>query len=80
MKLDPNDREPVVEQCEGCRRVETVTIKGVEKEVCKLYLYPESKWRDGNCAGVDNKELVGEDTYTGKKRIGQQKQKVKYKK
>jgi len=80
MKLDPNDRELVDEKCQGCRRVETSTIKGEEKEVCKLYLYPESKWRDGICAGVHNKEIVSEEKYDGKKRIGQQKQKIKHKK
>jgi len=73
MKLDPNKRESVVEKCKGCRRAETVTIEGNEKEVCKLYLYPKSKWRDGVRAGVDNKELIG-DTPEGKKRVGQQKQ------
>ena len=74
MKLDPNDRKPIIEKCEGCRRIETATIKSEEKEVCKLYLYPESKWRDGVCAGVHNKEIITDKDSKGKKRIGQQKQ------
>ena len=76
MKLDPNDRELIIEKCEGCRRVETASIKGDDKEVCKLYLYPESKWRDGICAGVDNKEIVTDKDSKSKKRIGQQKQRT----
>ena len=75
MKLDPNKRESVVEKCEGCRRVETATIEG-NKKVCKLYLYPESKWRDGVCGGVQNKEIIiiSDKEFKGNKRIGQQKQ------
>ena len=74
MKLNPNDREPINEKCQGCRRAEAITIKGEEKEVCKLYLYPDKKWLYGICSGVDNEEVISNEQY-GKKRFGQQKQK-----
>lgn len=62
---EPEERKPVVEQCEGCGNIE-----GAE---CKSYLIPEAKWRMGDCPRATHLQ-TGEK---GKKkvRVGQQKQK-----
>lgn len=46
---------------------------------CKVYAYPESKWRLGNCVMATHVETEAEKSKT-KKRVGQQKQKKKSRK
>lgn len=60
------EREPTVEQCEGC-----VSNK---VDFCECYAFPKAKWRDGNCVRASQlaPEILEEEK---KKRVGQQKQK-----
>ena len=66
--------EAIVDKClegdngKACERI----VKG--ENVCKAYLYPDKLWLRGNCpAATHVVTTVAEDT--GKKRVGQQKQK-----
>jgi len=70
-------RNPIVEQCklfEGkgpCGKI-------IQGDKCRIFGFPESKWRIGNCLMATHivKEVIKE-----KQRVGQQKQiKVKHKK
>jgi hypothetical protein len=65
-------KNPIIEKCIGCNRV----TKENDKEVCKTFPFPESKWRTGDCPMASHivKEVVKE-----KQRVGQQKQqKIKH--
>jgi len=47
---------------------------------CKVYAYPEAKWRLGNCVMATHVETEHEKAQSAKKRVGQQKQKKKSRK
>ena len=49
MKLSIEEREPIVKECLGCIRVDKMILEGEETDVCKVYLFPLSKWRAGKC-------------------------------
>lgn len=60
---------PIVEQCEGCEKI--------ENGYCKAYIYPAVKWSHGaNCPMATHIET--EEEKRKKLRIGQQKQKIKH--
>ena len=62
------EKEPIVDDCLPCIRH--------DKKVCSAYLSPAQKWRLGDCPLATHViVLIKEDS--GKKRIGQQKQKIK---
>lgn len=64
------NRVPVVEKCEGCNRTEVID----DRELCLVYITPAEHWRLGNCPlGTHVVTMIG-DEQTGKKRVGQQKQ------
>jgi hypothetical protein len=67
------ERRPIIENCIGCGRIIKNIIDGVEKECCKMYLYPDVKWKLGACNAATHIER--KVTEIQKKRIGQQKQK-----
>jgi hypothetical protein len=62
--------QPVIDRClegESCERI--------ENGYCKVYIFPEAKWRSGNCpmaTHLKKKELSRKEQM--KTRIGQQKQ------
>jgi len=66
------ERHPIIDECKGCERIVA------EINRCSSYLYPESKWRLGNCPLATH--IVFEEKKTGKFRVGQQKQKKKTRK
>lgn len=71
------ERQPIVEQCIGCQRIEKLILNGEETEidVCQSYLFPEKKWRfSSGCPLATHKQNIIEDQ-KGKVRVGQQKQK-----
>lgn len=56
----------VVEKCEGCGKI--------ENGYCSVYIFPETKWRAGNCPAathIEPEELTPQQQ--AKMRIGQQK-------
>jgi hypothetical protein len=70
-------RNPVIEKCKSfagkgpCGKI-------IQEDKCKVFAFPESKWRFGSCPMATHivKEVIKE-----KQRVGQQKQiKVKHKK
>ena len=61
------ERTPIINKCEGCGRV--------DGNFCKAYLYPDKKWRLGNCNFATH--MKTETEKKGKIRIGQQKGKKK---
>jgi hypothetical protein len=64
------NREPITEECTGCKRI--------EGNVCNAAISPKAKWRLGFCTLATHKILV-EDSPEEKKRAGQQKSKKKSK-
>jgi len=54
------------------------TCSRADGDLCDVYLFPEAKWRLGDCPMADT-ELKTQTAkiQTGKKRVGQQKQKQK---
>jgi len=79
MELQLDDRQPVVEKCIGCKNINKMIVKGVEGDYCIVYLYPETKWRSGDCPMATHLK-VEEKVSSAKKRAGQQKHKKKVKK
>lgn len=78
MKLDPNDptRRGVVEKCGGCENKVNFTLPKspiIIQLGCNAYLYPEAKWRVGDCPMATHLEKE-ETKKPGKIRWGQQKQ------
>jgi len=62
---------PIVEQCEGCEKI--------ENGYCKAYIAPAVKWAHGrDCPAATHIET--EEEKKKKLRIGQQKQKIKHRK
>jgi len=66
-------RDPIDDQCKGCRRTEIVD----KEELCCVYLEPALRWRLGECglSTHHGREVIVEaDKYkskkTGKKRRG----------
>lgn len=50
-------REPIVEECKGCSRVEKVRTT----EVCIAYMKPSVHWRLGDCGlSTHKREIVQE--------------------
>jgi hypothetical protein len=44
------ERQPIVEQCEGCKNV----MPNIEPKVCSGYEQPAAKWRAGVCPRASN--------------------------
>lgn len=60
-----------IDKCEGCNRI-------TEDNYCKAYLNPIEKWRTGNCPLCSTiRKMEGDQGE--KKRVGQQKSKIKKK-
>ena len=58
--------QPVVEKCGDCEKI--------ENGYCSVYIFPETKWRAGNCpvaTHIEAEELTAQQK--AKIRIGQQK-------
>lgn len=66
-------RRPIIEKCIGCQKIIKEIIEGEEKECCKMYLYPDVKWKFSDCPAATHIEKKKEEAQ--KKRVGQQKQK-----
>lgn len=59
--------QPVIDKCEGCEKI--------ENGYCQVYIFPEAKWRVGDCpmaTHLKKKELSKKEQM--KIRVGQQKQ------
>jgi len=57
--------EPIVDQCNGCKKI--------ENGFCKLYMFPRAKWTlSKECPAATHLEI--ESKTQGKRRVGQQKQ------
>ncbi|MDR1921152.1 MAG: PxxKW family cysteine-rich protein [Candidatus Adiutrix sp.] len=65
------ERRPVVEQCDGCDRIEG------ETKTCGAFAFPSAKWRLGPCSLATHIKI--ESKAAEKIRVGQQKQKQKKK-
>lgn len=64
------DRRPVVEQCDGCDRIQA---EGASR-LCSTFAFPDTKWRLGACSMATH--VKTEASKGGEKqRVGQQKQK-----
>lgn len=64
------DRRPVIEQCDGCDRIQT---EGASR-LCSAFAFPDVKWRMGACSMATH--IKAEAAKGGEKqRVGQQKQK-----
>jgi len=64
------DRHPVVEQCDGCERIQS---EGAGR-ICSAFAFPDTKWRLGTCSLATH--VKAETAKAGEKqRVGQQKQK-----
>ena len=71
MKLNLDEREPVVDQCSECSKV-------TKEGLCEAFLSPKAKWDRGKKCPLAThlrKKLAVEEG--GKKRVGQQKHKKK---
>jgi hypothetical protein len=66
----------IIEKCNQCNKI----IKADNHEFCRVFAFPDKKWRSSNCPMASH--LVKEGV-KDKQRVGQQKQhkvKVKHKK
>jgi hypothetical protein len=69
-------RQPLSRKCSNgdhtCSRAD-------DDLLCGVYLFPDAKWRLGDCPMADSELRTAEDGVKagGKKRVGQQKQKKK---
>jgi len=77
-----SNMQPLSDKCqrdiiEDEKVVETKVCEYVNGKVCKVYAFPESKWRIGNCVMATHVESEAEKKQGVKKRVGQQKQKKK---
>ncbi len=62
------ERQAIIDKCKPCIRH--------KKDFCEAYQFPELKWRLGDCPLATHVTvMIKEDS--GKKRVGQQKQKIK---
>lgn len=62
------ERQPVVQQCEGCNNI--------DEGLCKKWVSPAAKWRIGICPSASHVKVDAHEN--GQKvRVGQQKQKKK---
>ncbi len=68
-------REPIHKECKGCNKI--VSYKGTN--YCSAYAKPSAWWRRGFCLLGSHVVDAGEKG-SGKKRVGQQKQKKKSRK
>jgi hypothetical protein len=66
-----NDRRPVIEQCDGCDRVQSVEAG----RLCSAFAFPETKWRLGPCSMATHVKIEVANKGGEKQRVGQQKQK-----
>lgn len=67
-------RSQIIEKCKGCVKI----VKENDNEFCKVYAYPDKKWRMCTCPTASHIIL---EVVKDKQRVGQQKQvKVKKKK
>ena len=64
------DKTEIIEQCEGCSRIHEYG------KHCTVYLYPESKWRSGNCPMATHLSNGKEEK---KSKVGQKKQRKRKK-
>lgn len=62
--------EPVVEQCEGCSKV--------ENGYCKIYIRPSVKWRFGRTCSSATHIKTEAEIQREKRRVGQQKQRRRH--
>ncbi len=74
-----NNMQPLSDKChrdiiEDEKVVETRVCNWALEKTCKVYAFPESKWRIGNCVMATHVETEAEKKQTAKKRVGQQKQ------
>jgi len=74
--------QPLSDKChrdiiEDEKVVETKVCDNVDGEKCKVYAFPDAKWRLGNCVKATHIETEAEQAQSAKKRVGQQKQKKK---
>lgn len=62
-------KEKISDRCLGCDNV-------MENEYCRVYIFPDSKWRIGNCPLATHIKINPVEKLS-KKRAGQQKQRRK---
>lgn len=77
-----NNMQPLSDKChrdiiEDEKVADTKVCALVNGETCKVYAYPEAKWRLGDCVMATHIETEAEKIQSAKKRVGQQKQKKK---
>ena len=57
-------RKPIIEQCTGCSHVtrDLIIEEGAEliADICKIFLYPDKKWRTMRCIKCTNPIEVSE--------------------
>ena len=56
MELNQAERKPIVQKCIGCSKVTLYDVEGNKIKGCRVYLFPQSKWRSGNCPLADHLE------------------------
>lgn len=66
------NRKPIIEQCKGCQ--------DINGEFCNCYSDPSALFRNGKCLRAFHIADLEEPKTSGKKRVGQQKQKKKSRK
>ena len=74
--------QPLSDKChrdiiENEKVVETKICAYADGKKCKVYAFPNAKWRLGNCVMATHVITEAEKKQTAKKRVGQQKQKKK---
>ena len=72
--------QPLSEKCsrdiiEDEKVVDQRTCAWANGETCKVYAFPDAKWRNGNCVMATHVETEAEKRQQAKVRVGQQKQK-----
>ena len=72
-------RQPLSDKCnveivEDEKVVHHNTCAWVNGKTCKVYAFPEAKWRLGNCVMATHVIPEAEQKQAAKKRVGQQKQ------
>ena len=74
---EPHEFQPVVKECLGCKKiVDDDSLPREDQRRCSVYINPEARWRIGRCP-VCTEAIIIANEPTGKKRVGQQKQKKK---
>ena len=77
LALALDERTPLVEECEGCLRADEEDILGYQyPRYCGTYLFPDCKWRTGDCPG--RVIAIVKDKREKKRRIGRVRNIVTY--